>query len=124
VDASALVKATRDEAGRDAFLAWLRQARQANLDLLAPHLLRYELGNFLARQPSLDAAGRQQVLDDLLLGFRFADGDGSFAYAPPLTFYDASYLALAAATGSTLVSYDSALLAAARKAKIRTFSPR
>ena len=41
-----------------------------------------------------------------------------------MSFYDAAYLALAKSMQATLVSYDADLLAAARKARIPTLSPK
>src|ERR1044071_5861946 len=111
VDASALVKAARQEAESASFSGWLQNALRGNADLIAPPLLRHEVGSFLARQKGMAADIRQGMLHNLLLGIRFIDGAAEFDYAPPLSFYDAAYLALAKSTGGTLVSYDADLLA-------------
>ncbi len=122
VDASAAVKAVKVEARSDEYVAWLKDTQRRNQPLLAPHLLRYELGNILADIPT-DPSIRARHLHEGLLGVTFADGSTAFDHAPPLTFYDASYLSLAQATKATLVSYDHKLLKAARKAGITTLSP-
>lgn len=124
VDASAAAKGANLERHTDAFRTWIQDARTANADLLAPHLLVYELGHFLARQGRLDSQTRQEMLQRLLVGFRFAEPAHAFAHAPPLTYYDASYLALAQAFGATLVTYDDHLANAAKSAKIRVLAPR
>ncbi len=123
VDASAAAKGVLLETESSSFRAWLAQAHAVNANLLAPYLLRYELGQMLCRQRHLDKMTRLEVLDRLLLGFQFADGGGAFDAAPPLSFYDASYLSLAKSTGATLVTYDGVLIDAAAKLEVPTLAP-
>lgn len=122
LDASAAVKAVKLEARSDEYAAWLHVAQRRNHPLLAPHLLRYELGSILAGIPA-DPTVRARHLHEGLLGVTFADGSTAFEHAPPLSYYDAAYLSLAESSKSTLVSYDGKLLAAAKKAGIPTLSP-
>jgi predicted nucleic acid-binding protein len=125
LDASALVKAfAANEEHAAAFTDWLHEARLDGADVLAPHLLRYELGQWLTRHAARQTPPtRKRILDEACLGVRFAEGQTAEVLAPPLTYYDASYLSLAQATGATLVSYDDKLLLASRKAKTPVLSP-
>lgn len=123
LDASALLKALTTETESAAFRQWLRAAGTQRASLLAPHLLRYEVGQFLCRQPGLTAQHREEAQAMALRGVAFADADRVHAHAPPLTFYDASYLALAIATKSSLVTYDQGLARAARKANVAVVAP-
>jgi predicted nucleic acid-binding protein len=128
VDASAAVKQFRDEEHSAAVQDWLLDARRSNHDLLAPPLLRYELGNTLTKLVMLGvsdmgAGEREKLIEVALLGFRFADPGDTSQHAPPLTYYDASYLALAKETGSVLVTYDERLAQAAREQGIAVMTP-
>lgn len=118
VDASAASKQFLIEPEQDAFLEWITTIRKSAALLLAPHLLRFELGNIMAtlvrRGEDWPPEERRAVLGDALLGFRFIDPDGAEEHSPRLSFYDASYLALAIATGSVLVTYDGGMAREAR----------
>jgi predicted nucleic acid-binding protein len=122
-----LAKRLAEEAHTEAFNAWLDGFLAAGGRVLAPHILRYELGNLLAKkartEPALTPGHRENLLREALVGVQFADGVGIEESAPPLSFYDAAYLALARSLKSALVTYDSRLLAAARKARLKTISP-
>ena len=128
LDASALLKRCKQgEPHGTAFRDWADAAQTAGADFLAPTLLRYELGNALAkesrRNPALSPSHRRKMLEYALVGFRFADPDDVEGLAPPLSFYDAAYVILARETRATLVTYDVAVLAAAKAAGVPTLSP-
>ncbi|MEK6985035.1 MAG: type II toxin-antitoxin system VapC family toxin [Candidatus Thermoplasmatota archaeon] len=129
LDASAAAKrvAGVEEPSVEALNAWWNDRLEHGADFLAPHLLRYELGHLLARKAREDArltpALREEMLRQVLLGVRFADGSGTENHAPPLTYYDASYLALARATKATLVTYDDVLTKEAKNARLKVFAP-
>lgn len=123
LDTSAVVKGIKMEEHSPAFRAWMLQALGRNDDLLAPHILRYELGQVLARTTRWEATLRRNTLDRLLVGIRFVDGDQAEEHAPPLSFYDASYLALAKTLKATLVTYDATLAKAAKAAKVSVLAP-
>lgn len=118
-----MIKAVQDEGHSPTFRLWLAWAHEGRHDLLAPHLLRYELGHVLARLTGWTAERRATALEYLVRGVRWADGTGVEDFAPPLTYYDGSYLALARAVGATLVTYDASLLKAAARAKVPAISP-
>lgn len=127
VDASAIAKLVQDEEHSEALRRWHRTTLDAGGRMLAPHLLRYEVGNLLVRNasrlPDASPSARQDLLARMLLGYQFADAAGIEAFAPPLSFYDAAYVALAHSLKATLVTYDDRMLGAARKAKVKTLSP-
>lgn len=127
VDASALGKLLAEERHTAAFQAWHDGFLEAGGRLLAPHLLRYELGNQLVKKARTDTrlepALRARYLEMVLVGLQFADGVGSESLAPPLTYYDAAYVSLARSLRVPLVSYDDKMLAAAKRIKVRTLSP-
>lgn len=122
VDASALLKVVKEEEHSPAMRAWVLQAAQRD-DLLAPHVLRYEVGALLARMSGFPPGLRRQLRDTLLVAIRFLDGDGAEEHAPPLSYYDASYLALAQTIGATLVTYDEVLAKKARAAGVAVLQP-
>lgn len=128
VDASAMVKRFGAEEHWKAFQDWAQASLSEGARFVAPHLLRYELGNILVKSaradPSLTPEHRKMLLDEALVGVQFVDGDSAFDVAPPLSYYDASYLATAQAMKASLVSYDDKLLKAARKAGIKTLQPK
>jgi predicted nucleic acid-binding protein len=129
IDASAAAKrfAGAGEPSVKQLNDWWDEALSRGAGFLAPHLLRYELGNVLAKRargdPGLNAPLREHLLQETLLGVRFVDGEGIAALAPPLTFYDASYLALARSAQATLVSYDGELLRHAKAAGVAVLTP-
>lgn len=127
VDACALVKTfAAGERHADEMTAWIRKRRSQGADLLAPPPLRYEIGHVLARTVTVGMprpGERRRILEHALLGFRFVDPVQVEEQAPPLSFYDASYLALAQATDSALVTYDATLDAAAKGEEIDIVAP-
>jgi predicted nucleic acid-binding protein len=86
---------------------------------VAPELLRYEVGNVLARGASLDAAAARSGYERFLaLEIQtFALGDDEYRAALDLalnrgvTVYDASYVALARALGARFATADRQLAA-------------
>lgn len=97
-------------------------------ELVAPSLLSYEVGNVIfgrrAKHYGRSAAERIDRFETLLLGVELHEpttgsraSSADIAQRHGLTFYDASYLDLAAGISESLiVSHDAVLIAAARKA--------
>ncbi len=121
VDASALAAvAFKEPAGRDI------RDRLANRQLVAPHLLAYELTNTaltkLRRHPTqatIIRTGLSRVLsDDFAIGWSDVDHDAVLALAgrTGLTGYDASYLWLARHLDAELVTLDAELQRAINRA--------
>lgn len=128
IDASALGKRLRDEPQSPALNDWLDERLQHNDDLLAIPFLRYEVGNILVKLVKegvidLDPMERERRIGIAMLGIRSADAKQASRFAPPLSYYDAGYLALAHATGATLVTYDKELAAAARDNGVEVVAP-
>ena len=123
LDASAVLRSVSPEAHHLAWRAWLQARKDAGDLLFAPHLLRYEVGHFLARSSGWGASRRSEAQERLLQAIAFADGQETHAFAPPLTFYDASYLSLAKALRATLGTYDVGLARAAERADVPVLSP-
>ena len=105
VDASALVKLMADEEWAPELRKWVVEMHARGARFHAPHLIRYEVGHFLATRTRDTAPVRVRRLAMALAGVLFSDGE-SEPFAPPLTYYDASYVALAKAIRAPLVSYD------------------
>jgi predicted nucleic acid-binding protein len=126
MDASVVAKwHLRDEQGLDEadYVRALAFAGQAWLT--APALLRYELPNLLlkaVRNERLDPGALIPAIDDFatqLIDFYSYDERSSAAITAiatsyGLSFYDASYVALAQLTGATLVLADKKMLKAAQ----------
>ncbi len=110
-----------------AFCGWFDVQAEQGARFVAPYLLRYELGNVLARlareDPTFSVEAREQLLEQAMATVQFADGKPISQFAPSLSYHDASYVALAVAMHATLVSYDKVMLAAAKKAGVPTLSP-
>lgn len=122
VDASAVIDAATPGSRFEAFTAM--QERFASR---APALLAWEVGNVVhgrkARSYGATPARRNQALELMLAGFELVATDeegrarcGKLAARHALTFYDASYLELAARNDvDLLLTQDAALLQAARR---------
>ena len=127
LDASALGKRLAEEQHTAAFNAWHDKFLAGGGRAVAPHILRYELGNLLTKKARTDSLltpeRRERLLEVTLLGLQFAEGSGTEGFAPPLSYYDAAYVALARSLKATLVTYDDKMVAAAKKAKVRVLSP-
>lgn len=123
LDASALL-APFDPEGDD--LALALEDLLAEHDALAPAPLLSELGNVVfghrRARFGTDHADRLDTYANLLAPLRIVPGGDDhrraaarIAEARRITFYDAEYVALAAAEGAVLVTEDRGLLDAARK---------
>ncbi|MCA1811312.1 MAG: type II toxin-antitoxin system VapC family toxin [Halobacteriales archaeon] len=125
VDASAFAKVFLEQPQSPAFREWRRKALVRGHRLLAPTLLPYELGNVLLREFKGDRGKWEPALTEILLGvlLELPSFPQVFLAAEGLTFYDASYLALAQEHDGTLVSYDRDLLGRATKAGCPVLSP-
>ena len=126
VDASALLKLIIDESDSPAFTGWWEAHLRGGGRLMAPHIIRYEIGQRLTRdvlETDLGPGDRERLRDEALRGVVFADGAFIERWAPPLSFYDAAYVALAETTGTTLVTYDDEMIAVARQAGVDVLTP-
>lgn len=114
LDASALAKRFLRHEDGGAFRSWyLDRAREPDA-LLGPRLLRYELGNIIAREmPRLPPPQRSRVLAASLdpVEEREPAATAVFDLAEELTFYDATYVALAREEDAGLVTADDAMAA-------------
>ena len=118
LDASALVKALLDEEGSDRFRAWHLARLHEGSETVAPHLLGYEMAQVGRR------VGRYADAVALVDGMPLHEGFAALApYLDQLSAYDAAYLAVAAALGAPLVTYDGAMQAAARRHGIQVLAP-
>lgn len=109
VDTSSLAKLFLEDEGYEAFRAWFGDAVRGGADLLAPELLRYEIGNVVQREyGEATVEDRVEIIVEALRHLRPEDADvgACFEAAGDLTFYDAAYLALARDRGATLVTWD------------------
>jgi predicted nucleic acid-binding protein len=118
LDASVILKwvvGEEREPDQDKAMALLVAFRDGKLDLAAPSLWLYEVGNFLGRMIPAEAVEKMRLLIDL--GIRTID---LTTEAIPrcldwmgrckVTFYDAAYLALAVEWSATLVTADEAFM--------------
>lgn len=125
VDASVVGKwYLHDELGTEEAIQVLRLALTGDGRLIAPTLLLYEVPNLLlkaVRDQRLDAVRLPEAIDDFVaqpIEYYSYDARSSqtitrIATSQNLTFYDASYVALAEATGAVLVLADRKMLKAA-----------
>lgn len=112
IDASVVVKWFCEEPGRKVALEISRSAKLGNIGVYAPDLLLYEVGNVLWKGKEFNADQLQRAVCSLLetnIEF-FALEKDSIETAAKLsatygiTFYDASYAALAYKFGIPLIS--------------------
>lgn len=125
VDTSVLVKwiKARDEELRSEALALLRIIERRPLEVTVPALLLYELGNLLLVKTRLDSSGIAEVLEqvfDLPIAIVSPSPRGLRRAARlgrelELTFYDASFVALAEELDCVFVTADRRLFNAARE---------
>lgn len=126
LDASALVKRFLEGPGYENFRAWDRAAAERGATRGAPTLLRFEVGNVVAREvPEHEPDEQALHLADALRGVRLVEPDPEtvFRLAGDLTFYDAAYVALAKGRDASLVTYDTALADAGERQGIEVMSP-
>lgn len=117
VDASVLTKTVVHESESDDVTAALAQAARSSVPLLVLPLTRYEVGNVLVKLARRASGGTQIDVEGLvehsltLVETRTAaPGAAKLATAHGLSYYDASYLALAVAgKGRMLWTFDARL---------------
>ncbi len=110
VDASIGVKLVVEEpdsAEVSAFLAGLPPTTR----LLAPSLLRYEIGNACMKKKAKDA---ERLIQALITNLQAIEPIDVAAHFGPLSYYDAAYLALAVEQKAGLLTADDKLRKAAR----------
>lgn len=114
VDASALILAVAGKSNEAAELRW----RLAEMSTHAPHLVDAEVGNVLRRHERGGLLAPQESLAGLraaraLVGVRYDHGgslaEAAWALRHNLSFYDAIYVALAAALEVPLMTADARL---------------
>ena len=125
VDASVAVKWVLPEPGSDQAAA----LRTEEPDVIAPSLVVAEIGNALWKSALRKDLGRSQALDGLriatahfsrLIGIEDLATDAmALAIEGRHPIYDCFYLALARRENAALITADEAMIAAARKAKIK-----
>jgi predicted nucleic acid-binding protein len=118
VDASVILKwviGDPKEPDQDLAISLLNIWMTGDLELVAPTLWKYEVGNFLGRQLSENAIEKMDILFDLQIRtidltptmyqrcFEWMKNHG-------ITFYDAAYLALACELPGILVTADKKLV--------------
>lgn len=118
LDASVLAKAVVKERDSDRALKLLEAQSEGKIELVAPALILYEVGNVLRRH-KMDAKTLRTYLTHLLsLGIDLLDLHREqevlacaceLSKTRNLTFYDASYLAVAKALNIKLVTVDDEL---------------
>ena len=112
IDASVAVKWFCEEPGREAALEISRNAKLGNIGVYAPNLLMYEVGNVLWKGKKFNAEELQRALLSLSeTNMKFFDLERDtietaalFTATYDITFYDASYAALAYKFGIPLIS--------------------
>lgn len=117
IDASCALKLVLDDAGGPAYREWFRQQLALGASLVSCTLLPYEVGNVIRkRMPQLSVSEAAHATDRIVGRLRLARpaSGRTFHHAQALTFYDASYLAMAEMLGDTLVTADSSLAQAAQ----------
>lgn len=118
VDASVAVKWYVQEKLRREALILRTDYAQGKIDLIAPQLMIYEVGNALRFRPDVTASDVKQYVK-ALKNMQVATGDleeyllqraAEIAFDEGITFYDSSYLALAENYGTKVVSADKDLI--------------
>jgi predicted nucleic acid-binding protein len=115
LDTSVLVKwfKSDDEELMDEALALRDRVDDLRAELYAPTLLLYELGNILTRKTDLPDTAIASILDLARAGLVITPGDpallhraSTVARTHGITFYDASFVAVAAALNCPFVTAD------------------
>lgn len=126
LDASALAKLVLDEDESAAFRRWYRERIAEGARFAAPGLLGYEMAELVARnvRPAPSPQAFQALIRNLVEGVRLDPAfDAVGPYLLRTTAYDASYLATAAEAQAVLVTYDHALLRAAKAHSVPAEAP-
>ena len=121
VDASVAIKWYSIEQHTDKALAMREDYARQKIDLVAPYLLLYEVGNALRYNTDFGLEDVRSALRDLLamqINFRMLDermceDAVELAYMLGLTFYDVSYVVLSRVEKCPLYTADDRLLSKA-----------
>ena len=123
LDASVAVKWFVREPLRDKALQVRKDYAEGKIDLLAPSLIRYEIGNALRFHPgsspreladAVNTVSGMQI-DDGELSPEIVETASEIAFQEKLTFYDGIYLALAEKHVARLLTDDRKLYREVRK---------
>ena len=114
VDASVAVSWFTSEEFSDEARLLKQRYETGRLDLLAPSLLLYELGNALRYNPGFgieEVTRALRDLEDLQLTLYYLEGElkrlsALLAFTHGLSFYDSAYVALAVATRGVFFTAD------------------
>ena len=114
VDASVILKwvlGDREEPDQGPAVGLLTRWAEGKDDLRAPALWEYEVANFLGRELPDEAEGKMEMLRRLeiksvALTDTIIKRCFQWMKTKKVTFYDASYLAVAVETGAVLVTAD------------------
>lgn len=114
VDSSVILKwlNQKDELYLDQAEALLQDAKEGQIQLLAPELAKYEIGNVLLIGKKLSQEQIEEALDFFFAlpiqffsdSFELANSSAKFGQEAKITYYDASFLALAKQEEATLVT--------------------
>lgn len=120
VDASAVLKLVLEEDGTEAAERFFMEVEKAGTPLLSVPLLAFEVGNVLIRNLRQHADELASLHEQLLARIQLKPVEAAkiFAVRGTLSYYDASYLALAQQEGATLVTADGDLVRGARRLSI------
>ena len=114
VDASVILKwvlGNERESDHEQAMALLETWTEGDIELSAPILWQYEVGNFLGRSLNEEAMDKMNLLLNLnIRNVAFTDGMWNQCFTwmrqKSITFYDASYLAVAFEVQGTLITAD------------------
>jgi predicted nucleic acid-binding protein len=112
IDASIAIKWFCEESGRDEALELLRKSKQGEIILSAPEFIIHEVGNVLLKGKKFDAlqvlraltALQKANIEFVVLKKSTIEYTVTFGVKYGLTFYDASYAALAYELQAFLIS--------------------
>lgn len=114
VDSSVIVKwlNQKDEGYLEQAETLLKEARNGKIELLAPEIAKYEVGNALLAGKKLSYSEGKEALDLLfslpisfyLASFELAQNTYLIADRAGITYHDASFIALAQQEKATLVT--------------------
>lgn len=112
LDASVIIKWFNQEKGREAALDYLKKLQLGKVRIFLPELVKYELANALlkGKKPSFNSAGRiLKIFYQLPLNFvtedsQLANNSYKLAEKLKITYYDASFLALAKKVNGLLIT--------------------
>jgi predicted nucleic acid-binding protein len=125
VDASIIIKwvsGDEREPDHEKAMGLLNAWYEGYVDISAPGLWKYEVGNFLGRNLNKDALEKMDMLLDLnIKNIEFTDNMFRQCFLwmkdNSITFYDASYLAVAFEVDGTLITADEKFVNKMKKQK-------